>query len=93
MQSINLIHLHVQEIYTFKNFNQKCDADADVHVHVNADDQGDKLCARRTGELIKPYHPMNPKRIIGCVRVRVPGPAHWWLFLKAAKLFSNTSLI
>ena len=43
MQSINLIYLHVQEIYASKNFNRKCDADADVHVNVNvnADDRGD----------------------------------------------------
>ena len=43
MQSINLIHLHVQEIWTSKNINRKCDADADVHVsvNVNGDDRGD----------------------------------------------------
>ena len=39
IQSINLIHLHVQEIQTSKNFNRKCDAD--VHVNVNGDGRGD----------------------------------------------------
>ena len=29
---------------------------------------------------IKTFHPMNPKWTIVCVRVCVPGPAHWWLF-------------
>ena len=41
MQRSNLIHLHVQEIQTSKNFNRKCDEDEDVHVNVNADDRGD----------------------------------------------------
>ena len=35
---------------------------------------------------IKPFHPVNPKCIILCVRVCVPGPAHLWLFFKSSQL-------